>query len=309
MLRVALIVVVAAATVVVVDDPVAGVRAARVVVPRPRSMSVASPSVPKPVGPVALDPVRFAPGACVAYAPTSGDNGKTVFLDAGHGGPDPGTSGETSDGLPMSEKEVTLPVALAAAQVLRARGFRVVLSRTTDSAVIPLTPGDLDGAVLSTDGKHADLVARAACANLAGAAALVSIHFDGYPDSSVGGALTLYDAVRPFSAANLALATQLQQDITTALATSGSPVTDRGVVTDDNAGGGEITPQGIAYGHLAILGPLSPGYIDQPSQMPGALVEPLFLTDPAECDIATSPTGQQVIAGAIADAVTSFLTG
>ena len=309
MLRVAVIVLVAAATVVVVDDPVAQVRAARVAVPRPRSMSVAASTVPKPQGPVALGSGQFAPGACLAYPPTSGDNGRTVFLDAGHGGPDPGTSGQTSGGQTVSEKDVTLPVALAAAQLLRARGFRVVLSRTTDSAVIPLTPDDLDGAVLSTAGKHADLVARAECANLAGAAALVSIHFDGYPDSSAGGALTLYDADRSFSAASLKLATLLQQDVTTALATSGSPVTDRGVTTDDTAGGGEITPQGLAYGHLAILGPLSPGYIDQPSQMPGALVEPLFLTNPAECDIVAAPAGQQAIAGAIADGVTAFLAG
>ena len=302
MLRAALLVLVAAATVAVLDEPVASPMPKPA--PRPVTGTLAPP---KPDGPTALG--HFAPGACLAYPPAGGDRGRTVLVDAGHGGPDPGTSAVTTTGPGLSEKDATLPVALASAQLLRSRGYRVVLSRTTDSTVIPLAPDDLDGNVLSAEGKHADLLARATCANLAGAAALISIHFDGYPDSSVGGALTLYDAARPFSAASLALATLLQQNLTTALAANGTPVTNRGVTTDDTAGGGEITAPGTAYGHLTILGPRSPGYVDDPSQMPAALVEPLFLTNPAECAIAASVTGQQVIAGAIADAVTAFLTG
>jgi N-acetylmuramoyl-L-alanine amidase len=45
---------------------------------------------------VALDPTGFSPGACVAFAPTMGDRHTTVFLDAGHGGLDPGAVGTTS---------------------------------------------------------------------------------------------------------------------------------------------------------------------------------------------------------------------
>ncbi|MGH2850771.1 MAG: N-acetylmuramoyl-L-alanine amidase, partial [Solirubrobacteraceae bacterium] len=37
-----------------------------------------------------LDPALFAPGACVAFAPAVGNRHRTVYLDAGHGGPDPG---------------------------------------------------------------------------------------------------------------------------------------------------------------------------------------------------------------------------
>ena len=43
-----------------------------------------------------------------------------------------------------------------------------------------------------------------------------------------------------------------------------------------------LTSQGAAYGHLMILGPALHGWFDNPSQMPGALCEPLFLTDPGE---------------------------
>lgn len=40
--------------------------------------------------------------------------------------------------------------------------------------------------------------------------------------------------------------------------------------------------------------------------MPGALIEPLYLTDPSEASIAASTPGQQVIALAIAEAVDQY---
>jgi len=42
-----------------------------------------------------VDPEAFAAGACRAFGPTSGDRHETVFLDAGHGGIDPGGIGLT----------------------------------------------------------------------------------------------------------------------------------------------------------------------------------------------------------------------
>ena len=40
--------------------------------------------------------------------------------------------------------------------------------------------------------------------------------------------------------------------------------------------------------------------------MPGALIEPLFITDPFEGSIADSSSGQQVIAGGLAQAVEQY---
>jgi N-acetylmuramoyl-L-alanine amidase len=62
--------------------------------------------------------------------------------------------------------------------LLRTRGFRVVVSRTTDRSVARLTPADVDGTLLSTRGVHDDVAARAVCANEAGANALIGIYFD-----------------------------------------------------------------------------------------------------------------------------------
>lgn len=274
----------------------------------PGSAGPGSAATSTTAAPPALDPTAFAPGSCMALEPTSGDLHHTVFLDAGHGGPDPGTaSGTTQSGQQVNEKTLTLPVVLDAAQLLRAQGYRVVLSRTGDSSVARLTPADLNGAVLTTAGEHADLIARVSCANLSGASALVSVHFDAYPDPGVGGASTLYDTARSFSSANQTLATTLQQDIITGLRAGGWSVPDRGIVSDSTAGGGEITAAGTAYGHLDLLGPVDPGYVDNPTTMPGALVEPLFLSNPTEATIAVNPAAQQAIAAGIADAIDGFL--
>ena len=40
--------------------------------------------------------------------------------------------------------------------------------------------------------------------------------------------------------------------------------------------------------------------------MPGALIEPLFITDPFEGSIADSSSGQQVIAGGLAQAIEQY---
>lgn len=74
-------------------------------------------------GPQSLDAAAFAPGACVAFGPTKGDRHLTVFLDAGHGGIDPGGVGTTDSGTMIDEAHLTLPVELDAMQMLRAKGF------------------------------------------------------------------------------------------------------------------------------------------------------------------------------------------
>jgi len=42
----------------------------------------------------------------------------------------------------------------------------------------------------------------------------------------------------------------------------------------------------VTYDHIILLGPADAGYVPIPSEMPGALIEPLYVTDPFEADIA-----------------------
>jgi N-acetylmuramoyl-L-alanine amidase len=258
-----------------------------------------------PAGP-AIDPALFSPGACMAFPPTSGDRHETVFLDAGHGGIDPGAVGSTESGQPVDESTVNLAIELDTMAILRGQGYRVVVSRTQDTTVTKLTPGDVSGGVLTVQGAFNDVAARDVCANMAGADVLIGIYMDS-GDPWNAGCVTGYDADRPFSAANLDLATLLQDDVLGALNAQGYDIPDEGVLPDTVLGSA-LTSAALAYGHLILLGPAQAGYFSTPSQMPGALIEPLFLTDPFEGSIAASAHGQQVIAGALAEAIGQYFS-
>ena len=85
----------------------------------------------------------------------------------------------------------------------------------------------------------------------------------------------------------------------------GWQIPDDGAQPDQGLGS-TLTPADHAYGHLLLLGPAKPGYFSTPSTMPGALVEPLFITDPFEGSIAASSHGQQVIAAGLASAIEQY---
>jgi N-acetylmuramoyl-L-alanine amidase len=202
------------------------------------------------------------------------------------------------------EKDVTLAVAVRLSDELRSAGYRVVMARTQDTTVIKLAGSDSVLGSLTASAEHRDLAARAACANAAAATALLSIHFDAFSDPSVGGTETFYDSARVFAQANRRLAADVQSALVAALGTS-----DRGVWTDDQLAAPTLTSSGSTYNHLIELGPQSAGWVDEPSQMAGALVEPLFLTKPSEALTAADPAGQQVIASALAAGVEKYLAG
>ncbi|MCX5755723.1 MAG: N-acetylmuramoyl-L-alanine amidase [Gemmatimonadetes bacterium] len=60
---------------------------------------------------------------------------RTVVLDAGHGGQDPGMSGLTQSQGRIFEKDITLQVARRLATRLEAAGVSVVMTRSTDTFV------------------------------------------------------------------------------------------------------------------------------------------------------------------------------
>jgi N-acetylmuramoyl-L-alanine amidase len=248
----------------------------------------------------AAQPAAPAGGTCIGFPAGGSPSGRTVFVDAGHGGPDPGATGEAG-GARVVEKAVTLAVAKLLTPLLQNDGYKVVMSRTGDSFVAANPPSN---GVLSADDIRRDLLARIACANRSGANLLISIHFNALNDASVAGSETFYDAVRPFAAGNRRLAIDLERSMT---ATLGSA--NLGVWPDDQNVGPALSPAGAVYGHFIELGPPSPGYVDSPSQMTGALVEPLFLSNRSDAQEASNPGEQQLIALAIARGIRSYFNG
>jgi N-acetylmuramoyl-L-alanine amidase len=227
---------------------------------------------------------------------------------------DPGALGVTGSGSSIQEADETLPVELDAMAILRAEGFRVVVSRTTATTVARVGPGDVSDGVLTLQGAHDDVAARDACADDADARALVGIYFDGGPSPQDAGSLTAYDGARTFAAANLTLAGLLQRDVLAAMNTQGWAIPDDGVQLDTDLGSyvgdpesGGIAGAAASYDHLLLIGPASAGFFTEPSTMPGAVIEPLYITDPFEGSIAASSHGQAVIGRGIAQAVEQFL--
>ena len=167
-----------------------------------------------------------------------------------------------------------------------------------------LKPDDVDGKLLTAQGVHDDVAARAVCANDAHANILIGIYFDAGAENNAGS-VTGYDAVRSFATKNLRLATLVQDDVRTAMNRRGWGIPDEGVQTDDELGS-SLNSDAVTYGHLLLIGPADPGFFSTPSKMPGALIEPLFITDPFEGSIADSKTGQEVIAGGLARAAEQY---
>ncbi len=249
----------------------------------------------------------------MAFAPIVGDNHKTVFLDAGHGGIDPGGVGTTEAGKTIYESDVNLAIVLDTMALLRDHGYRVVVSRTKNTTVLRLGSGDTDEGVLSELGSHDDVAARDVCANLARANLLVGVYQDAGGTPQNAGSVTVYDPDRSFSNDNLKLANLLQDDVLSAMNAHGWQIPNDGVQPDGTFGSAVGSPssntlaaQAASYNHLLLLGPAASGYFSTPSQMPGAVIEPLYLTDPFEGTIAASRADQRIIAQGIAGAVQHY---
>jgi N-acetylmuramoyl-L-alanine amidase len=228
-----------------------------------------------------------------------------VFLDTGHGGLDPGALGITESGRVIYEADQTLPVVLDTMTILRRAGFRVVVSRTGPTSVLRLRPGDVSGHVLTVVGSHDDVAARDVCANMAHADVLVGVYFNAGASAAKAGSIAACDSARPFADDNRRLADLVQSDVLAAMNAQGWEIPDAGVQTDQGLGS-SLSPASLAFGHLLLLGPAKKGYFSTPSTMPGALVEPLFITDPFEGSVAASGHGQRVIAAGLARGIEQY---
>jgi hypothetical protein len=85
----------------------------------------------------------------------------------------------------------------------------------------------------------------------------------------------------------------------------GWQIPDGGVQPDQGLGS-SLSPRTWPMGTCCCSARLSQATSARPAQCRGALVEPLFITDPFEGSIAASLRGQQVIAAGLARAIEQY---
>ena len=113
---------------------------------------------------------------------TKNFNGKTVVIDPGHGGDDPGKIGVNKE----KEKDVNLAISKKLFQVLNEQGYKVVLTRSED---VVLGDGDKFSKISDLN-KRCEIVNNAYEEN--NKCIMVSIHQNSFTQTSVHGAQSFY---------------------------------------------------------------------------------------------------------------------
>lgn len=243
-----------------------------------------------------------------------GARAPVVCLDPGHGGPDRGFKRGTEGVLPgMEEASIVLQHAWDLEARLQQRGFEVVLTRSDDRAV------NADGADINGDGKTAaddvpgndrfatldDIQARIDICNAARADLLVSIHVNGYTTQKPRGYETWFTRERPFGDRSAAFATLAYAHLKEQFRNIGYVLPaeeERGVNPDTAA---NVMMEHSLFKHFIITGPEVPGAVE-PSDMPGAIVEALFVSNDGDAYVLASPEGRNAIVTAYENAIVEY---
>ena len=246
---------------------------------------------------------RPGPGRDRRSGAGPGDGIPVVCLDPGHGGRDRGFERADSFFAPaMQEAILTLQYAWDLEARLRQHGFDVVLTRRTDTDV------NADGRDVNGDGKTArddprgetrnatldELQARINVCNEAKADLLVSIHVNGFPRADVRGFEVWYTQEREFGDQSHRFATLAYRELAAQFEAFGFVTEGRGVLADSEA---EVDAKHGVFKNFVILGPAIPGQIE-PSRMPGAIVETLFISNDQDAAFLATAAGREAIVDA-----------
>lgn len=135
-------------------------------------------------------------------ASTTGSNmQKTVVIDAGHGGEDPGKVSSYSE---LKEKDLNLKIAIKLKRLLESEDYKVIMTREEDKLVYG------EGTTSIYEKRKQDLTKRKDIMDSNGAHIVVSIHLNGFPEARYYGAQTFYP---PNSPDSLKLATSIQKSM------------------------------------------------------------------------------------------------
>lgn len=272
----------------------------------PLAASPAAPAEVQPtIDPLAQAPTAAAPPTIISQAPATSETpaaqqmaatGKVVCIDPGHGGADLGNVRVENGQIVLREKDFTLKHSLALGERLQQMGYSVVFTRTTDAEANP-TNLDVngDGEIAAPGGEAKsdqldDLQARVLICNQSGADVLVSVHYNGAENEYLEGYEVWYNDEREFSDRNADLATLAHAELARAYAAAGYEANDRGIGVEAHA----------------VTGPARPGKL-VPSEMPGVVVEGLFLSNAEDAAFIQTPQADEAIVSAYATAIDAFL--
>ena len=259
---------------------------------------------------------RSEPDGDIAAAPTQSiaDAEHIVCIDAGHGGWDEGRVREANSRAPaILEKEINLGMAWMLREELERQGIGVVMTRQSGLAVNVFNEDvNGDGQTLQDSeqaGDRDELQARINVCNEAGADVLISLHLNGFDDASARGYEVLYTRApfREFGDRNADLATYIYRQIGSAYDEVGFETTPRGTLPDD-----ELDAEMHNYGserHLVMTGPgvSNADYTITPSEMPGVVIEPVFITNDDDAAFIAREENQRLLANAYADGILTYL--
>lgn len=138
----------------------------------------------------------------------------TVIVDAGHGGEDGGAVAVDN----TNEKDYNLEIALKLEQILKLNGFRVIMTRTTDTMTCD------DGLNTIRSRKVSDIKNRFKIIEENPDAVFVSIHQNKFPDASQHGTQVFYAGNNPQSKV---LADMIQQTVVNGLQPENKRVTKK----------------------------------------------------------------------------------
>lgn len=297
----------ATATPTAVATPAPTPEATSTATPTPTATPASTPAA----GAGALGQVGVAPRDALriqALPRTLGDRTRLVVVDPGHAEDEVGAAANG-----VVEKHSNLDMALRVEALLQQQGVRAVLTRRADERAY--APGTV---IQGNSATRRDLQARIDLANDLNADFFVSLHSNGAASTAERGVEVYWDSGRPFAALNQQLATSIQAAVIGEMAAAGMPVFDRGAKDDAclrffrgrcfplfvlgpgrSTTGEEIIQRGGSPAELG-LAPGQTSVTSRATQMPGALVELLFISSPEDAALLRSEDARNAMARGVA---------
>ena len=254
-----------------------------VITPEPRRQS---PAVKTPPSSITI-PTNVGPGS---------GGGKTIVIDPGHGGKDPGASDNG-----VIEKNVNLAVGLALERILTSRGYKVVMTRKTDV--------------------YLKLQERTDIANNVNADLFVSVHVNALPTKKSMTGFEIYIMALPTDKDAMELAKVENREYVEGKGMDTANVDRRTEMLlrilgdmQQNIKISESTDFAAALYNAGVLNGLpmrrvaqAPFFVLRGAGMPAVLLEIGFLTNAIEAQLLMRPDYHEKIAQAMAAGIANYL--